>query len=69
MKYIFLFNPPNSLRTWGQFGTHFINEEAGYTERLGNLSKVMQLAGGEVGIQTQQSDFKSHVISISAKDA
>ena len=29
----------------------------------------MQLAGGEVGIQTQQSDFKSHVISISAKDA
>lgn len=54
---------------WGLFWTHFINEEAGYTERLGNLSKVGQLADGEVGIQTQQSDFKSHAISISAKDA
>lgn len=39
-----LFNPPNSLRMWGQFWTHFINEEVGYTERLGNLSKVGQLA-------------------------
>ena len=54
---------------WGQFWTHFISEEAGYTERSGDLSKVMQLVGGEVGIQTQQSDFKSHEITISAKAA
>lgn len=33
------------------------------TDRLGDLPKVIQLASGEAGIQTQQSDFKSCVVN------
>lgn len=31
------------------------------SERLGNLREVLQLAGGEAGIQSQQSDLELHV--------